>query len=187
MRFFRHRSAARSPSRWNGRYYSISVPAPELWRPSRAPRAPSLRLPALVSFWYWNWRRHRPCLVAHRTWQRRYLRAATSRPWLAAFRGELVRRPDLLCGRATRASTYFLLSLSRGELLRSPSAAGIAWVPGVQTWTTFDGTRPYRTGRRCYTAGRRYIRCQANPADGLVKFRGNRGTTRRSARSISST
>src|SRR5450631_406937 len=183
MRFFRHRSAARSPSRWNGRYYSISVPALELSRrPSGAPRAPSL--PALVLSW--NWRRHRPCLLAHRTWQRRYLRA-TSRPWLAALRGELVRRPDLLYGRATRASTYFRLPLSRGELLRSPRAGGVAWVPGVQTWTTFDGTRPYRTGRRCYTAGRRYIRCQANPADGLVKFRGNQGTTRRSGRSISST
>src|SRR5260221_8153709 len=96
-------------------------------------------------------------------------------------------RPALLCGRAPRASTFFLLRSSRGELLRSPSAAGVAWVPGVQTWTTFDGTRPYRTGKRCYMAVRRYTRCPANPADGLVKFRLNRGTTRRSASSNSST
>jgi hypothetical protein len=60
MRFFRHRSATRSRSRWNGRYYSISVPALEpSRRPSRAPRAPSL--PALVL--PWNWRRHRPCFA----------------------------------------------------------------------------------------------------------------------------
>jgi hypothetical protein len=84
--------------------------------------------------------RRRPCLAVHRTWQRRYLRAAMPRPWLAAFRGELV-RPDLLCGRATRASTYFLLPLARGELLHSPNVAEVACVPVAQTWTTFDGTK----------------------------------------------
>ena len=106
MRFSRHRSAAWSPSRWNGRYYSICVPALEpSRRPSRDTWAPSLPLPALVLFWYWNWRRRWPCLAAHRTWQRRYLRAAMPRPWLAAFRGELV-RPALLCGRATRALSH---------------------------------------------------------------------------------
>src|SRR5712664_907703 len=99
-----------------------------------------------------------------------------SRPWLAAFRGEMV-RPALLCGRAPRASTFFLLASSRGELLRSPSAGGVAWVPGVQTWTTFDGTRPYRTGRRCYMAFGGNFNCKANQADGLVNFGLNRGQT----------
>jgi len=80
-----------------------------------------------------------------------------------------------------------LLASLRGERWRSPGVAGAAWVPDVRTRITFDETRPCRTGRRCYRAHRRYKRCHANPADGPVKFRSSRATTRRSEKSISST
>jgi hypothetical protein len=40
-------------------------------------------------------------------------------------------------------------------------------VRAARPWTTFSaGTRPYRTGKRCCTASRRYTRYQASPMDG---------------------
>src|SRR5712672_3023819 len=173
------------------RHYSLPVVArgPHS-RSSHAPRAPSRPRPAPVPFWQRKWQPRRLKSAKPPRWlaplrerQRRYLRAVAPRSLRAASVP-----PVLRYGRAPRALGFLDASLSHGELRRTTNDAQVSPVRAARPWTTFSaGTRPYRTGKRCYTAVHRYTRYRASPMDGPARLPQSPGTTGRPASSNSST
>ena len=105
----------------------------------------------------------------YRKWRRRYRQAANRRSLLPAscrdWRG-------LFCWASGRCG---LRAFPESQLARRAVAfverlAGCA-VADARTSTTLRGTMPYRTGKGCYMAVRRYTRYPENPADGLATVR----------------
>ena len=194
MKSFRRRLTGRLPHGRMRRDCRAFVLLPELTqRPSPFPRAPSRQRPAPELFAWRRWLaqfvpRANPgsLRVVCPIWERNDQRAARQRLLCPASREEL-RRPALRWGWAPSVSTF---PLRLPWCVGPPGSSNVLQLVRTRaawTRTSFAGTRPCRTGKRCYTAILRYRRCQVNPADGLAMPGQRQGATRHSMKSISLT